>query len=49
MLTGTTDADLITVTYDPQYGYPDDVAIDYLLSYVNDEQYYWVESFTPSE
>jgi hypothetical protein len=41
------EADKITVTYDPTYGFPSDVSIDFIELAVDDELYLSVSAFEP--
>jgi hypothetical protein len=41
------EADKLTVTYDPTYGYPADVVIDFIELAIDDELYLSVSGFEP--
>ena len=41
------EADKLTVTYDPTYGFPSDVSIDYIELAADDELYLSVSAFEP--
>jgi len=41
----TKDADEVAVTYDPVYGYPLDISIDYIKEAVDDEVSYGITNF----
>jgi hypothetical protein len=41
----TAEADEITVTYDPAYGFPATVSIDYIIEAMDDELSYQVSDF----
>lgn len=40
-------ADQVTVTYDPTYGFPVDITIDYVEEAIDDELYLTVSNFEP--
>ncbi|HET9589034.1 MAG TPA: DUF6174 domain-containing protein, partial [Anaerolineales bacterium] len=40
-------ADQVTVTYDPTYGFPVDITIDYVEEAIDDELYLIVSNFEP--
>jgi hypothetical protein len=40
-------ADKVTVTYDPTYGFPVDITIDYVEEAIDDELYLTVSNFEP--
>jgi hypothetical protein len=42
------DADRVTVSYDPEYGFPDHINVDYYLGAVDDELFLAVRDFTPA-
>ena len=41
------EADKVTVTYDPTYGYPTEISIDYIELAMDDELYISVSAFEP--
>ncbi|MBI5825337.1 MAG: hypothetical protein HZB18_15015 [Chloroflexi bacterium] len=41
----TGEADNVTVTYDPVYGFPSNVSIDYIIEAIDDEISYQVSNF----
>jgi hypothetical protein len=41
------EADKVTVTYDPTYGYPTEIVIDYIELATDDEMYISVTNFEP--
>ena len=41
------EADKLSVTYDPTYGYPGEITIDFIELAVDDELYISVEGFEP--
>jgi len=43
----TTEADEVTVQYDPTYGFPTDVTVDQIKEAIDDEMYLTVSNFEP--
>ncbi|MFM7677431.1 MAG: DUF6174 domain-containing protein, partial [Roseiflexaceae bacterium] len=43
------DADKLTLTYDPTYGFPSEISADFIEMAADDELYLSVSEFTPSE
>lgn len=43
------EADKLTITYDPTYGFPSEISADFIEMAADDELYLSVSEFTPSE